>query len=86
MKIEGRVSRKYGPQGVFKFFPFRADPSSKGTLCAEKQTESHKSFVPCKNGRKSGVSSPFKISLTFVSSASVVHQWFHSDNLSNINK
>ena len=35
-----------------KFIPLRVDHFSEGALCAEKQIESHKSCLPCKNGRK----------------------------------
>ena len=36
-----------------KFFPFRVDPLSERTLCAVKQTRSHKNCLSCKNGGKS---------------------------------
>ena len=34
-----------------KFIPFRVDPFSEGIWCVEKPTGSHKSCLPCNNGR-----------------------------------
>ena len=35
-----------------KFFHFREDPFSEGALYAGKETLHHRSYLPCKNGRK----------------------------------
>ena len=35
------------------FLPFREDPFSQGILCVGKRTGSHKSKLPCENGRNS---------------------------------
>ena len=37
---------KGAPYGS-KFFPFRVDPFSEGTLFAKKQAETYKSYLPC---------------------------------------
>ena len=44
--------KEFAPHGS-KFFPFRVDPFSQGTWCAESQTGSHKNCLPCKNGGNS---------------------------------
>ena len=74
--------KKFAPKGS-KLFPFRVDPFSEKTLCSTKQTELHKSYIPCKtNVAGNPICTPFqdrnwymKIQVIFISHCDMKMTW-----------